>query len=152
MPCTSMLLGGPFHSGAPRLCLPCLPSRDATAVSRKGMSLSKCAMPRKLHTSSAFSSHSITFCVASPLNSGISRKTPSHSPPLFSKAGIACSENAIQTDTNVLYIQGLMSQLTETHLLSQAPTIQSPKMSQQITVHIITLGNVPTSLPGTGKQ
>ena len=28
----SILLGGPFHSGAPRLCLPCLPSRDATAV------------------------------------------------------------------------------------------------------------------------
>ena len=25
------LLGGPFHSGAPRLCLPCLPCRDATA-------------------------------------------------------------------------------------------------------------------------
>ena len=29
----SMLLGGPFHSGAPRLCLPCLPSRDAAVVS-----------------------------------------------------------------------------------------------------------------------
>ena len=27
----STLLGGPFHSGAPRLCLPCLPYRDATA-------------------------------------------------------------------------------------------------------------------------
>ena len=26
----STLLGGPFHSGAPRLCLPCLPCRDAT--------------------------------------------------------------------------------------------------------------------------
>ena len=26
-----MLLGGPFHSGAPRPCLPCLPSRDAAA-------------------------------------------------------------------------------------------------------------------------
>ena len=45
-----------------------------------------------------------------------------------------------------------MPQLTETHLLSQAPTSQSPKMSQHIPVHIITLGNVPTSLPGTGKQ
>ena len=33
LPCThkiSTLLGGPFHSGAPRLCLPCLPYRDAT--------------------------------------------------------------------------------------------------------------------------
>ena len=28
----STLLGGPFHSGAPRLCLPCLPCRDATAL------------------------------------------------------------------------------------------------------------------------
>ena len=27
----NMLLGGPFRSGAPRLCLPCLPSRDAAA-------------------------------------------------------------------------------------------------------------------------
>ena len=27
-----LLLGGPFHSGAPRLCLPCLPSRDAACV------------------------------------------------------------------------------------------------------------------------
>ena len=27
----STLLGGPCHSGAPRLCLPCLPCRDATA-------------------------------------------------------------------------------------------------------------------------
>ena len=26
----STLLGGPCHSGAPRLCLPCLPCRDAT--------------------------------------------------------------------------------------------------------------------------
>ena len=26
----SMLLGGHFHSGAPRLCLPCLTTRDAT--------------------------------------------------------------------------------------------------------------------------
>ena len=63
-----------------------------------------------------------------------------------------CGENPIQTDTNGLNIQGLMPQLTETHLLSQVPTSQSPKMSQQIPVHIITLGNVPTSLPGTGKQ
>ena len=35
LPCTqkkmSTLLGGPCHSGAPRLCLPCLPCRDATA-------------------------------------------------------------------------------------------------------------------------
>ena len=33
LPCTQKigtLLGGPFHSGAPRLCLPCLPCRDAT--------------------------------------------------------------------------------------------------------------------------
>ena len=30
----SMLLGGHFHSGAPRLCLPCLPSRDAAATLR----------------------------------------------------------------------------------------------------------------------
>ena len=33
-PCTQIIcniLGGPFHSGAPRLCLPCLPCRDATA-------------------------------------------------------------------------------------------------------------------------
>ena len=64
-----------------------------------------------------------------------------------------CSENAIQTDTNVLYIQGLMPQLTETHLLPQALTSQSPKMSQKIPVHIITLGNVPKSLClGSSKQ
>ena len=56
-----------------------------------------------------------------------------------------CNVNAIQTDTNVLYIQGLIPQLIETHLLSQAPTSQSPPpMSQPLPVHILTLGNVPT--------
>ena len=54
-----------------------------------------------------------TFAVATP--GGISRKKK-------------CSVNAIQRDTNVLYIQGLMPQLTETHILSQAPTsLSAPK-------------------------
>ena len=39
----STLLGGPCHSGAPRLCLPCLPCRDATACASYFLSFSSTA-------------------------------------------------------------------------------------------------------------
>ena len=37
------LLGGPFHSEAPRLCLPCLPCRDATVYNHKSLGRSRVA-------------------------------------------------------------------------------------------------------------
>ena len=45
----SMLLGGPFHSGAPRLCLPCLPSRDA-AVSKCPHTSTRCSSEQRPST------------------------------------------------------------------------------------------------------
>ena len=41
----STLLGGPFHSGAPRLCLPCLPYRDATGYSHGSFQVSLHPLP-----------------------------------------------------------------------------------------------------------
>ena len=43
-----MLLGGHFHSGVPRLCLPCLPSRDATDVNALCVSVTNLSAPNNV--------------------------------------------------------------------------------------------------------
>ena len=71
------LLGGPFHSEAPRLCLPCLPCQDATAC--KHTRLLFCCKST-LYSSDDFSQSTLSgiVCVISPPSS--THRPSSHRP------------------------------------------------------------------------
>ena len=101
-------------------------------VCRSGTILSKCAMPRRLHTSLAFSSHSTPSWAESPVNSGI-KLVPSRSPPLHSIAGIACDVKVIQTDPCDQYLSGSHQK----HVL-----LQKIKINQSNSLHSMTFRNI----------
>ena len=105
------------------------------------MTLSRWATPRNLQTSSAFSSHSTTFWVESPLNSGISRSS-------IALSTIVCRNSLLEQrkcdKQQRLYTQGLIfTAHTNTSTLF-APNSPSPSVTTHLPVHLITPGNMPT--------